>query len=411
MKSKFRNLLLALLCLLIFVGGGVVLYQNWFVQKPFAVILFLAPGLDTRVTAAARLYAGGADGRLAMESLPGVALLRLPGRDRAVAGPVAAATTYATGQPGSEGSLSTDARGQTLETLLQVARSRQRLVGIVTNGRLATPTLGAFYAPGVDPSDPAGLAANLVEYFRPNVALGGGLRDFLPELKGGHREDGRDLTLLGRQSGYDMVRNPAELASTPTWRSPQVLGLFSHGALAFSDQSTSAGLQPNLAEMTRAAIQLLQFNRRGYFLVVEAALIEEAGRENAGERLLREVLELDAAVEVARSYAGEKAVILVAGTVSPGGLQLNGTAMTQDSGLALLSRSPEGIPALTWSTGPGGSAATDAAGAPPEPVAVPSKQSYPVAGDLLGLSIAPEPRVFSGFRTGAEAHTFLQESL
>ncbi len=412
MKSKFRNLVLALLCVLIFAGAGIVLYRNWVVQRPFAVILFLAPGLDTRVTAAARLYSGGSEGNLAMEALPNLALIRLPGRDRAVAGPVAAATTYATGHPGSEGSLSTDGRGNNLPTLLQEARSRGRLVGLVTNGRLATPTLGAFYAPGTDPTDPSGLAANLLETSRPDVALGGGLRDFLPELKGGRREDGRDLTLLGRQSGYDIVRNRAELASTPTWRTPKILGLFSHGSLGFSDQVASSGLQPSLAEMTLAAIQLLQFNRRGYFLVVEAALVDEAARQNQGERVLQELLQLDAAVQTARAYAGENVIIFVAGTVSSGGLQLNGTAMNQDSGLALLARSPEGIPALTWSTGPGATSGAEESAAPPsEPIAVPSRQTFPVAGDLLGLSIAPEPLGFSGFRSGAEAHAFLRDNL
>lgn len=412
MKSKLRNLLLALLCILIFAGAGILLYQNWIVQKPFAVILFLVPGLDTRVTAAARLYSGGSEGRLAMEQLPNLALIRLPGRDRSVAGPVAAATTYATGQPGTEGSLSTDGQGKNLTTLLQEARTRGRLVGLVTNGRLASPTLGAFYAPGTDPTDPSGLATNLLEVARPDVALGGGLRDFLPELKGGLREDGRDLTLLGRQAGYDIVRNRAELSSTPTWRTPQVLGLFSHGPLGFSDQVTSSALQPSLADMTRAAIQFLQFNRQGYFLVVEAALISDAARQNQGERVLKELLELDAAVQAARDYAGDNAVILVAGTVNPGGLQLNGTPMNHDSGLALLARSPEGIPALTWSTGPGGISQSAETSAPPnEPVAVPAKQAFPVAGDLLGLSLTPSNRSFSGYRSGAEAHALLRDSL
>src|SRR2546430_8958730 len=42
---KWRNQLLALLCLAVFAGLGVLYFQHWVVQKPFGIILIIGEGL------------------------------------------------------------------------------------------------------------------------------------------------------------------------------------------------------------------------------------------------------------------------------------------------------------------------------------------------------------------------------
>jgi len=41
---KWRNQLLALLCLAVFAGLGVLYFQHWVVQKPFGIILIIGRG-------------------------------------------------------------------------------------------------------------------------------------------------------------------------------------------------------------------------------------------------------------------------------------------------------------------------------------------------------------------------------
>ncbi len=105
-----------------------------------------------------------------------------------------------------------------------------------------------------------------------DVILGGGEADFLPEHKEGRRKDGRDLMLEMRRKGYDIARNKSESENTPAWRAPRLFGIFSSGNLAFTDQIESTGSQPSLAEMVRMAVRLLQYNRKGYLLVIDCAL-------------------------------------------------------------------------------------------------------------------------------------------
>ena len=55
---KWRNQVLALICSRPVAGLGVLYFQNWVVQKPFAIILFLGEGLTTQRMAATRVYSG-----------------------------------------------------------------------------------------------------------------------------------------------------------------------------------------------------------------------------------------------------------------------------------------------------------------------------------------------------------------
>ncbi|HEV3410692.1 MAG TPA: hypothetical protein VG095_10385 [Chthoniobacterales bacterium] len=41
---KWRNQLLALFCLIVFLGFGVLYFRHWVVQKPFGIILFVGEG-------------------------------------------------------------------------------------------------------------------------------------------------------------------------------------------------------------------------------------------------------------------------------------------------------------------------------------------------------------------------------
>jgi alkaline phosphatase len=190
--------------------------------------------------------------------------------------------------------------------------------------------------------------------------------------------------LEARQRGYDIVRTREELESTPGWRSPQVFGIFAEGDLAFAEDASRYPSQPSLSDLVRRAIELLQFNNRGYFLVVNAGLAGRAAQLGRGESLLREIAALDEAVETARRFAGEKALIVVSGLVNTGGLQLNAFSFAPDRGIAVVSPGASGVPAITWSTGP---APADAPVL--QSIATPTDRPLPVAEDaiLLGTDL------------------------
>ena len=351
---KWRNQLLALFCLAAFAAFGVFYFRNWVVQKPFGIVLFVGEGLSTQRLAAARIYAGGSDSPLTLDSFPYTALLRNYSADFATPDAAAAATALATGVKVNNGAIGRDPDGKVLANLLELAHESGRTTGLVTNATLTAPTAASFYAHSGDKENAEDLARELVESGNVDVVLGGGFADFLPETKGGRRTDERDLLLEARRAGYDLVRTRAELEAVPRWRRPKLLGVFSPTELAFADQMEPHGQQPSLPDMVRRAVELLQFNPGGYLLVVDAGLMRKAAEENSGERTLLETIELDRAVAMGLRYAGGSSSIFVCGDVAIGGLSLNGFPFREDRGVAVLGVNSTGDPWLTWATGPNG---------------------------------------------------------
>jgi alkaline phosphatase len=357
---KWRNQLLALFCLILFAAFGVFYFQHWVVQKPFGIILFIGEGLAPGRLAATRVYAGGADRPLALDSMPHLALITNYSNDFSAPDRAAAAAAFATGVKANNKSIGTEPHG-TATNLIELARSAGRATGLITDGNITNPTAAAFYARGSNQSGFPDIARQMTDGSAIDLVLGGGAGDFLPEAKDGNRRDGRDLLLEIRRKGIDLVRSKAELEAIPGWRRPKLFGAFGRAELAYADQIEARGDQPSLADMVRRSIELLQYNRAGYLLIVDAGLMRKAAEQNDAEHTLAETVEFDRAVAVARRYGGAKSAIFVCGDVAIGGLSLNGYPFRKDRGIAVLGLNSAGEPWFSWATGPKGSKSYGAA--------------------------------------------------
>lgn len=409
---KLRNRLLALACLMGFAIFGWLYVRTWVVQKPFGIILFVSDSMVARHLTAARLYEGGADHRLEIESLPHWALLRNDAADFAVPDSAAAASAIATGQKANHRAIGVDPDGRKLPTILELARASGRATGLVTNGRLAGPSAAAFYAHHPDSREAAPLAKSLTSIAELDVALGGGGADFLPPAAEGQRADGRDLMAELRRTGRQVVGTRAELENAAPDSHHPLLGVFSPGVLAFSHEAASAPTQPSLADMVRRAIQFLQTNRNGYVLVVDAALATTACERNLGEALIAETVALDHAIATARRYAGEKSLIVAVGKHATGGMTLNGYPLRQDHGVALLGTNASGQPAITWTTGPNGPQPPDtAARSIAEPAAFRTTSGLNTAEDVLAGGIGDGAEKLRGYLDNTAIFEILRGAL
>jgi alkaline phosphatase len=337
---KWRNQMLALICLLAFAALGVLYFQNWVVQKPFGIILFVGEGLTAQRTAATRVYLGGADNPLTMDGLEFSARLRNHSADFAVPDSAAAASALATGIRVKNGTIAIAESGAPLQTILEIAHQEGRATGIVTDGALTNPTVAAFYAHANTAKPPQQFATAIIDQSVVDIALGGGAADF-------------DKAKVD-QARVRVIRNLPELEQISGWQQPRLLGLFAANDLPFTDEVAARTDQPSLADMVRRAIELLQVNRHGYVLVVNAHLMASAAWQNLGERTLRETAELDRAVQISREYAGRNSAIIVCGDAAIGGMNVNGYPFRYDTGVAILGLNSAGQPWVTWATGPNG---------------------------------------------------------
>lgn len=376
--------MLALLCLVVFAGLGVLYVQHWVVQRAFGIILIIGEGLGPERVALSRVYLGGADARLAMDNMPHVALVRNYSRDFAVPDQAAAATALATGAKVNNRSVSIDPNGKALSTIVELAREDGRAVGLISDGSLTNPTCAAFYAHTNNAGDVEQIARQFVDAGKIDIGLGASEAEFLPKAKQGGRQENRDLLLELRGNGFDIVRNRAELEAIPAWRRSKLFGAFRETESARPDSGENWSDEPRLSDMVRRAIELLQYNQRGYLLVIDAARMRGAAETNNAEKTLTETAELDRAVATAHRYAGGRSTIIVTGDVAIGGLHANGFPFRKDSGIALLGLNPAGQPWLTWATGPKGTQSYGAAKLPdnnavPASVEPQKEQSQPAA--------------------------------
>ena len=402
---KLRNQLLALCCLLVFAAFGFLYVRTWVVPKTFGIILFVSDGMVTRHMTAARLYEGGADHRLVMESFPNIALLRNPARDFAVPDAASAATALATGVRVGHRQLAVDAAGKPLESILELARSQGRAIGLITMDSPLSPTPAAFYAHTPDAREGGGILQQFLEQGKFDVVLGGGAGEFLPAAKGGHRKDDRDILAEMQAKGWDLVRSKAELENAPSYRTAPLAGFFSDGQLAFSNQIESGSQQPSLSDMVRRAIEFLEVHGKGYVLVVDAGLVTTAAERNEGEHVITETLALDHAIATAAKYAGEKSLIVAVGKHATGGFSLNGYPFVQDHGVALLGLNASGQPAITWATGPNGP------GAKNEPAAFQTPSALNTAEDVMAIGRGAGAERLRGFIDNTEIFNILKDAL
>ncbi|HEU4772179.1 MAG TPA: alkaline phosphatase, partial [Candidatus Udaeobacter sp.] len=188
---KWRNQLLAILCLVAFVGVGVIYFQHWVIRKPFGIILFVGEGLAPARLAPTRTYAAGAGTRLNVDSMPYAALVMNYSKDFAAPDQAAAATAIATGERVNNRSIAISGDGKPIKSIIELAREYGRATGLVTDAKLTDPTSAAFYAHIADPGDPEKIAAEFVDRGNIDIAMGGGAAQFIPAIKGGERQDTR----------------------------------------------------------------------------------------------------------------------------------------------------------------------------------------------------------------------------
>jgi alkaline phosphatase len=318
-------------------------------DRPFArnVILLIGDGMGQAHRFAAQLLAAGRNGRLAMDRLPYAGQMATASVDATsfVTDSAAAATAIATGVKTVNGAVSIDGQGQERATILELAKSSGRSVGLVSTCQITDATPAAFASHVVHRADQSNVARQYIERTRVDVILGGGASHWypygapLPESLTadaacrGIGSDG-DLVALACQLGYEFLTDAATLEASLHRRRREpggpLLGLFaSQEFFLQSAEGFGAVYDPPvaLADLTAAAIEVLSRNENGFFLMIEESAIDRMAHRNNAPLTLKGVLELDRAVQVALAFAARvpDTLIIVTADHECGGLAVAGS--------------------------------------------------------------------------------------
>jgi alkaline phosphatase len=228
----------------------------------------------------------------------------------------ASATAMATGVKTYNGAIGISNNHTKLKSVLEAAKENGKGTGLVATAQITHGTPAAFGAHVVERKSMSAIAD---EYFdglvngrhKIDVILGGGSEWFI-------RKD-RNLVEEFVKDGYSYVTNVNELNND---KSGQVLGLFAkRGLPKMIDRSNNI---PSLADMTTSAIERLNRNQNGFFLMVEGSQIDWAAHDNDIVGVMSEMEDFEIAFKVAIAFAKKDGHTLVIATAdhSTGGFTI-----------------------------------------------------------------------------------------
>jgi len=305
------------------------------------VILFLADGFGVSTIMAARVLQGqlrgesGEENYLFLETFPHSALVKTYNTDAQIPDSAGTATAFLTGAKTYSGSIGiaetgrlgdcAASQGAELLSIVDLAEMAGMSTGVISTARITHATPGSAYAKAahrdweddddMDPADIAmgckDIASQLIDYQYGDgieVAMGGGRSSFLPntvadpedEGRTGNRRDGRDLTQewLSKYPNSAYVWNKAGLDALDLEATDHLLALFNRSHMQYEvDRAADVGGEPSLAEMALAAIQILDRNPNGYFLLVEGGRVDHAHHEGNAHRALHDAVAFDEAIK------------------------------------------------------------------------------------------------------------------
>ncbi|MFO7768595.1 MAG: alkaline phosphatase [bacterium] len=281
--------------------------------EPVRIILLIADGAGAAQWTSALLSAGS----LHTAALPVGGMADTRADPQIVTDSAAAATALACGIMTCNGAIGMDGEGRPAETVLERAEARGMATGLVATSSLthATPAAFAAHRPrrGMLQEIAEDMARQPME-----VMLGGGRGHF----DGSRRRDGRDLlSEYGWREGT-VVTDPLLFETLDLDGVERLAGLFAADHLP----SISEGRRPSLAAMTAAALEVLDADPDGFFLMVEGSQPDWRCHDRRPlEEVAAEMLDFDGAVGAALAYQAERpgTLIVVTADHETAGLSLH----------------------------------------------------------------------------------------
>ncbi|MEP1385462.1 MAG: alkaline phosphatase [Paraglaciecola sp.] len=317
------------------------------------VILFVGDGMGISTVTAARILEGqlngeqGEDNQLSFESFPFAGLAKTYNVDAQTPDSAGTMTAMMSGVKTDVGVIGVDediergecstVAGNELFTALELAEIAGKSTGIISTARITHATPAATYAKSADrnwedisdmPTEAieAGcmdIAEQLISFETLleakvdnldadgiEVVFGGGRRHFLPKDAAynstdavseveGDRTDGRDLTAEW-QANYasgTYVMDQTGFDAIDTENTERVLGLFNESHMQYeADRGNDVAGEPSVSKMTETAINILNNDDDGFFLMVESGRIDHGHHAGSAYNALTDTIAFSDAI-------------------------------------------------------------------------------------------------------------------
>ncbi|XP_022104206.1 alkaline phosphatase-like isoform X2 [Acanthaster planci] len=362
------------------------------------IVFFVGDGMGVSTVTGARIFKGQQAGRtgeetvLAWEKFSSIALSKTYNTDQQVPDSAATATAFFCGVKAKRNAIGVDdtatagdcrsSLNATVESIMIDAEKEGKATGFVTTTRVTHATPASLYAhsPQRDwesnqdiPEEEAALGCTDIAHQlvtlgkNTKVIMGGGRREMIPNnfsdyeypLEKGQRTDGRNLIdewLAGTDNETShFVWNLEQFNDVDPEKTEYLLGLFETSHMQYESERTD---EPSIAQMTEKAIQILQRDKEGFFLMVEAGRIDHAHHQGIAGKAFVDTVAFEAAVAKAIEMTDEEDTLVIvtadhSHVMTMGGYASRGNPVL---GLSDLHIGYDDLPytTISYANGPGG---------------------------------------------------------
>ena len=238
---------------------------------------------------------------LNLERCPVIGLSKTMSGDNLVTDSAAGATAFATGQKTYNGAIGVGMDTLPLTTILEIAEQNGLSTGLIATSSITHATPASFIAHQKSRNMDEAIASDFLK-IEIDVFIGGGKKFFK------ERTDHRNLLDDLVAKGYTVATGMDEINSV---KEGKVAGFI-------ADEhpiKITEGRGQVLAEATLKAVELLNSNDKGFFIMAEGSQIDWGGHANDSEYIISEMQDFDYAVGKVLDFAqadGETLVIITA---------------------------------------------------------------------------------------------------
>lgn len=289
-------------------------YPHKFKSKnPKNIILMIGDGMGVT-----QVFAGltANKGELFLENFKHVGFVTTQSSDNYITDSAAGGTALSTGVKTYNGAIGVNPKKEPVKTILEEAEDKGLATGLVSTSSITHATPASFIAHQPNRNMYEEIAADFLKTDF-EVIIGGGKDHFTK------RKDGRNLVQEMEDKGYTIE---SDLEKIDDFTGEKLVALTADGHNARISERKNM-----LPVATETAVDVLDENRKGFFLMVEGSQIDWGGHASSTVYVVEDMLDFDQAVGKALEFAAKdrKTLVIVTSDHETGGMALVGGDMNK----------------------------------------------------------------------------------
>ena len=308
-------------------------------EHPQNIIFMIGDGMGV-----AHMYAGMTrnHGSLNLEKITHLGLQKTYSADSYITDSAASGTAMATGKKTGNGIIGLDTNGVVLKTILEIAEDNGLATGLISTSAITHATPASFIAHVQSRYMYEEIASDFLKTDI-DVFIGGGIDHFVK------RKDSLNLVDELKSKGYQVFYDMEQISKVS---SGKLAGLTAE----VHNPTYLEGRGAMLPLATKTALNILEKDSDGFFLMIEASQIDWGGHANDTEYIISEMLDFDKAIAEVLNFAEKNGNTLVVITADheTGGMSVVGGDFKSGEVMAQYgTKGHSSVPVLVYAFGPG----------------------------------------------------------